>query len=207
MKRLMTWFGAVALALPATAGAVEVERVERSESDLQLFGIPVDSLNAGIGYNNWTGDAAPDIAPGFAWDLNVNLDVTQPVDLQVGYAGAVNSFTPEELDEFNLYTNEVTAAAQVQPVEISGFQPFVSGGIGLARASVAKNPQLNVEYQSDTMGSVPLAAGTDYKLSETIKIGARAHWDILFDNEIDTTQDTTDSDRWGFLINVGATQF
>ena len=208
MRRYLLVMAAAVIALPAVSGAVEIRQAERSSRDgSNLLGMPIDSLSVGAGYGNWTGDIADDVAPGVGWNVAVDLDATRPVDLELKYQGNVNSITPSDLDEFNIYNNQVAAAAQVQPVAIAGVEPFVSGGIGLARASLAKNPDLNTEFQSDTMGVVPLAAGAQYDISDTIMIGANVHWDILFDNEIMTLQDTTDSDRWGFMVNVGAMNF
>lgn len=195
------------LALPLSASALEVQETPRAEGSSNIFGVPIDSLSAGFGYGNWTGEAAPDIAPGYAWDVRLDLDVTRPVDLEVAYQGGINSITASGLSEFNIYNNQAQLAAQVQPVEIGSVLPYVSGGIGLARASVAKNPDLNVQFQSDTMGVIPLAAGADYDVTDKFKVGAQANWDVLFDNEILTTEDSTGSSRWGFTVNVGATNF
>lgn len=208
MRRYLLVVAAATLALPAVAGALEIEQAERTDRDsANLFGMPIDQLSVGAGYGNWTGEIAPDVAPGFGWNVALDLDATRPVDLELKYQGNVNSITPSDLDEFNIYNNQVAASAQVQPVSIAGVEPFVSGGIGLARASLAKNPDLNAQFQSDTMGVVPLAAGAQYDITDRIAVGANVHWDILFDNEIMTTENTTDSDRWGFMLNVGAMNF
>ncbi|WP_373049470.1 outer membrane beta-barrel protein [Vulgatibacter sp.] len=208
MRKYLLVVAAALVALPTAASAVKISKSERaSEGAPELLGIPVESLSAGIGYSNYTGEIAPDIAPGPGWDLRLDLDVTQPVELEVQYMGAVNSVIPDPLSEFNLYTNQFQTAAQVAPWTVGDVEPYVSGGIGLTRVSVAKNPDLNAQIQSDTMGSVPLAAGADYPITDALKIGARAQWDIYFDNELLVQENTTDSDRWGFMVNIGATEF
>jgi len=190
------------------AGAQAVTKSQRSEGRTEVFGAPIDTLSAAVGYSNWTGEAAPDIAPGTGFGVNLDLDASQPVDLLVGYEGAVNSITAPGLgNDFNIYSNQIAAGAQVQPFSIANIEPYVSGSIGLARASVAKNPTLNQQFQSDTMGVVPLAAGAQYDITNRIAVGAEARWDVLFDNEILTQQNTTDSDRWGIMLNIGATNF
>lgn len=206
MRRCTGMVAAALLAWPGLAAALETT-ARAEEGTVEVFGIPIDSLTAGIGYSNYTGEIAPDVAPGVGWNLRLDLDTTQPVELEIHYSGAVNSITAEELTEFNLYTNQIQAAAQLQPWRFGGLEPYVSGGIGLTRVSVAKNPDLNAAFQSDTMGSVPLAAGVEYPLSDRVVVGARAQWDIYFDNELIVTQDNTDSDRWGILVNVGASNF
>mgnify|MGYP001195558174 CR=1 FL=1 len=208
MRRYLLVVAAALVGLPGAAEALEVRAAERAkEGNAQIFGIPVDSLSAGLGYGNWTGEAAPDIAPGFGWNVALDLDATRPVDLEVRYQGNVNSIAASGLEEFNIYNNQIAASAQVQPVRVGEVEPFVSGGIGLARASLAKNPDLNTEFQSDTMGVIPLAAGAQYDLTDNLVLGAHAHLDVLFDNEILTQEETTDSDRWGIMINLGATNF
>jgi len=208
MRRYLLVMAAALVGLPSAASALEVRAAERApDGNAEVFGLPVDSLSAGVGYGNWTGEPASDIAPGAGWNVNLDLDATQPVDLVVNYQGNVNSLTPSDLDEFNIYNNQLAAAAQIQPVQIGDVEPYVSGGIGVARASLAKNPRLNQQFQSDTMGVIPLAAGAQYDISNSIMIGAQAHLDVLFDNEILTQENKTDADRWGFMINVGATRF
>lgn len=197
----------VLLAAPATVRALSVEKSEVREDNRKILGAPINSLSVGGGYANWTGEAADDITGGVTWDARLDLDVTQPIKLEIGYFGGVNSLTPSELDEFNLYTNQLQAAAQVRPVRIWQLEPYLSGGIGVTRVSVAKNPVLNVQYQSDTMGVVPLAAGVQWNFVPSWVLGARAQWDILFDNEILVQEDTTDSDRWSLTANIGLTRF
>lgn len=203
------WMMALGLLLvaPATGKALSVTKSEVRDDNRKILGAPINSLNVGAGYGNWTGEAADQITGGVAWSARLDLDVTQPVKLEVGYFGGINSLTPNNLDEFNIYMNQVEAAAQVRPVRIWEVEPYLSGGIGLARASLAKNPTLNVDFQSDTMGVVPLAAGAQWNFARNWALGARAQWDILFDNEILTQEATTSSDRWSLTANVGATHF
>lgn len=205
-RYLMVALGLLLLA-PATGKALSVEKSEVHNDSRKIFGAPINSLNVGGGYGNWTGEAANQITGGVSWTARLDIDVTQPVKLEVGYFGGINSLTPNQLDEFNIYNNQVEAAAQVRPVRIWEVEPYVSGGIGLARASLAKNPTLNAEFQSDTMGVVPLAAGAQWNFARNWAVGARAQWDILFDNEILVTEDTTNSDRWSLTANVGAMNF
>ena len=207
MRKYLLVMAAAAIGLPSAASALEVRAAERAPDDnAEVLGLPVDSLSAGVGYGNWTGEPASQIAPGAGWNVNLDLDASQPVDLVVNYQGNVNSITGD-LDEFNIYNNQAAVAAQLQPVTVGDVEPYLSGGIGLARASVAKNPNLNEQFQSDTMGVIPLAAGAQYDITKSIMIGAQAHLDVLFDNEMLTQEDTTDADRWGFMVNVGAARF
>src|SRR3954465_13980752 len=117
MRKYLLVVAAVLIGLPSAASALKVEQAERAETgNTRVFGMPVDSLSAGIGYGNWTGDAASDIAPGGGWNVNLDLDATRPVDLELNYQGNINSITAQGLGEFNIYNNQVAAAAQVQPV-------------------------------------------------------------------------------------------
>ena len=206
MRRIMWAALGALLALPMAAGA-QVDVSERAQGDTEVFGLPIDSLSAAVGYGNWTGEGAEDIAPGTGFGVNMDLDASRAVDVLVGYQGNVISITASGLNEFNLYNNQIAAGAQVQPFSVANVEPYVAGSIGLARASVAKNPDLNVDFQSDTMGVIPLAAGAQYDLTDNIVIGAQAQWDVLFDNEILTQEATTNADRWGIMLNVGAANF
>lgn len=206
-KYLLVAWAALLAAAPVTAKALSVEKSEVREDNRKIFGAPINSLNVGVGYGNWTGEAANQITGGVAWTARLDVDVTQPVKLEVGYFGGINSLTPSALDNFNIYTNQIQAAAQIRPVRIWEVEPYVSGGIGLTRASLAKNPTLNAVFQSDTMGVVPLAVGAQWDFTRNWAVGARAQWDILFDNEILVTENTTSSDRWSLTANVGLTHF
>jgi hypothetical protein len=199
----------LALALPAAGSArVRVEPHERSDTDKNLLGMPVEDVNVGVGYGNWTGDVANDLSAGVAWNVAADLDVTRPVDLELNYVGGVNSFAPTELNEFNLYTNGVQAAVQVEPWDINDrLTPYASGGLGLSRLSVARNPDLSPEFQSDTLGTVPIALGADYDIGRSFTLGARAQYDFTFDNELVTTQDKTSSDRSSFMVRLGSSGF
>lgn len=200
---------ALLLAIPTTGAAAK--RVwtpkPRSESEVNVFGLPLDQVSAGLGLGNYNGDFAKDVGVGPGWNVGADLDVSGPIDLEVGYVGGINSLNGQ-FQSFNAYTNGVQAQLQLEPWTWNNtFSPYVSGGLGLHRISVAKDVALNQVYQSDTSGAIPLAAGFDIKIAKSLVAGARAQYDVLFDNEVIVGQSNTDSDRTTFLVKIGSRGF
>lgn len=209
MRKYLLLAAAALVVAPATAPAAENAwgPTPRADSEVNVFGLPLDQVSVGFGYNNYTGDFAGDVGAGAGWNVGADLDVSRPVDLELNYIGGINSFNGE-IETFNAYTNGVQAAVQVEPWTWDDtFTPYASGGLGLNRISVAKDTDLNQEFQSDTAAAVPLAAGLDVSLGENWVAGARAQYDILLDNEVIVGEDTTDSDRTSFMLKVGSTNF
>lgn len=203
---LVLWAAAAVAALPGRAGAVEVTATERADGPARVFGIGIDSLSAGAGLGNFTGEPADELGAGGAWDVKMDLDVTRPVDVEIAYVGGVNSVETAGLEDYNLYTNGLQLGLKVAPIELDHrLKPYVSGGLGIERISVAKDSQISQAFQPDTVGSVPLAAGADLRIGELFTVGARAQWDLLWDEEFFVEDVEGNADRIGFFINVGAT--
>jgi hypothetical protein len=214
MKRLLTILAALSIPVAASA-APAVETAERApQSNPHVLGMPLDSLQLGGGWNNYTGDPAGSIAPGPAWAVRATLDASEPVDIEANYEGGINSLygIPGAADNpFNLYTNGLNVAAKLNPIvlenSIAPVRPFVLTGIGIDRLSVAKDPRLATQFQSDTVGDVPIAAGVDVDLGDQFRLSGRGQYDLMFDNEVIPTQNKTSSDRLSFTLNVGVTDF
>jgi hypothetical protein len=213
MKRLLIIVAA--LSIPVAASAMDVETAKRApQNNPKVFGVPLDSLQVGGGWSNYTGDPASQLAPGPAWSIRGTLDTSNPVDVELGYDGGINSIynVPDAPDDpFNLYTNGVQANAKINPIvidnEIAPVRPFALLGIGLDRLSVAKDPRLATEFRSDTVGTVPLAVGVDVDLGDQFRLSGRGQYDLMFDNEVIPTQQKTSSDRYSVTLNLGVMQF
>lgn len=213
MKRLVIILAALLVPLAANAQDVETTGEAASENP-RLLGIPMESIELGGGWLNYTGEPADQIAPGPAWALRATLDASRPVDVELGYAGGFGSLydipgAPD--DPFNIYSNGLQANAKINPFtfveDIVPMTPFVLAGIGIDRLSVAQDPRLATEFRSDTMGTVPLAAGVDVDVTDTVRLSGRGQYDLFIDNEIIPTEDSTSSDRLTFTLNLGVTQF
>ncbi len=208
MRRFVFVVAAAAALLPGAALAIEVDETDRATGDLEVFGLAVDSLQLGGGVGNYTGDAADDIGLGGAWDVRADLDMTRPLDLELAYVGGMNSIEQEGLTNYNIYTNGAQVALKLEPVEIDErFTPYVLGGFGLTRMSVAKDSRVSQDFQSDTAGAFPLAVGADVAISERFTLGARANWDVMFDNEVDVSAANGNVDRVGLTLSLGATNW
>lgn len=209
MRKYLLLAAAALLAVPASVPAAENAwgPTPRSESDKNVFGVPVDQVSVGLGLGNYTGDFAKDVGAGSSWNVGADLDISRPVDLEVNYVGGINSFNGD-IDAFNAYTNGIQADLQLEPWTWDNrFTPYVAGGLGLNRISVAKDVNLNQDFQSDTAGAIPLAGGLDVKIAKNWVAGARAQYDILFDNEVIVGENSTNSDRTSFMLKFGATNF
>ncbi len=209
MRKYLLLAAAALIAAPVTAQAAENAwgPTPRADTETNVFGVPLDQVGVGFGLGNYTGDFAGDVGAGSSWNVGADLDVSQPVDLEVNYIGGINSFVGD-LNDFNAYTNGVQAALQLEPWTWDNtFTPYVSGGVGLNRISVAKDTSLNRDFQSDTAGAIPLAAGLDIQITDNVVAGARAQYDLLFDNEVIVEENSTDSDRTSFMVKLGTSAF
>jgi opacity protein-like surface antigen len=209
MRKYLLLAAAAFIAAPAAVRAAENAwgPTPRADTTTNVFGLPLDEVSVGFGLGNYTADFANDVGAGSSWNLGADLDITRPLDLEVNYVGGINSLQGDQ-SEFNAYTNGIQAQLQLEPWTWDDtFTPYVSGGVGLNRISVAKNPQLNRDFQSDTAGAIPLAAGLDIQVTDDIIAGARAQYDILFDNEVIVGENSTDSDRTSFMLKLGTSAF
>ena len=209
MRKYLLLAAAAFAVAPAAARAAENAwgPTPRADTKTNVFGVPLDQVNVGLGLGNYTGDFASDVGAGSSWNVGADLDVSRPFDVEINYVGGINSFNGD-LENFNAYTNGIQAQLQVEPWTWDDtFTPYVSGGVGLNRISVAKDTNLNRDFQSDTAGAIPLAAGLDIHISDAVIAGARAQYDLLFDNEVIVGQNSTDSDRTSFMVKIGTSAF
>ncbi|WP_239470467.1 outer membrane beta-barrel protein [Archangium violaceum] len=199
-----SWMGGFALVALCTAGsafaAVDATRVgQELKYDENQTKVGVD-VRVGVG--GLTGDSGDRTAPGPLLGITAAAQPWRLIGLEGGIEGQRLPIDDVRVgDEQALYRYNVGVLAKAGPLVMDDkLRPYVGAGVGLSYINATDGA--DSLYDNDFIEEVPLAAGLDYRFSESIYAGARATYRVLFGEEFADTADP-DGDTSGNLVNFG----
>lgn len=133
------------------------------------------------GVGVYTGDLGRYADAGPAWGVNVNLQPTNVMGLEIGYEGSRNEVNDARLTASPAFMRHGgTVLLRLAPPFLERVRPYVAAGLGLSHVSV---PEAEVAglYQDDFMEEIPLAGGLELNAGP-VTAGLRATYRWLIDD-------------------------
>jgi hypothetical protein len=175
------------------------------------------SVLLGGGVEGYTGQLAPEINPGPAWGVSAAFKPTRMFGMELGYSGAVNNIPgagPDLLegDSANI-TRHGGSAVATFGIGAAAVQPYLLGGIGIDRYIVNDAGGADLNFQSNTVGNVPVGVGLRTNVGN-FTADLRGNYGILFEQEfapqvggtdLGDIGDRTPTGRYGAALRLGAT--
>ena len=175
-------------------------------------GITVGAVGGVEGYS---GSLAPRINAGPSWGVNVDLQPTRVLGLELGYSGATNKITDPAATGARIIRNGANANLKVSlaPTRV---EPYVFGGIGVSRADIrsgGKDASAGA-YRDDTFGMVPVGAGLNLRAGK-FTAGLRTSYNFLFNKDFTPATPAnslgvnrkTSGDSFNGVLSLGSTFF
>ncbi len=171
-------------------------------------GITVGALGGVEGY---TGALAPRVQPGGAWGVNLGLQPSHFVGVELGYTGAAN-----QIGDAGTFGGDSTIVRNGGHAHLKvslaprAIEPYVFSGVGISRLDVQGSPGFVTE---DTFGHVPVGGGLNFHIGD-FTAGARVSYNMLFDQDFvpdDLTYgspaNVNNANIWNTTLQLGATFF
>lgn len=190
----------------------EMERARDRDRERERHsgkGITVGALGGVEGY---TGALAPRIQPGGAWGVNVGLQPSHFVGVELGYTGAANQIGDTGMfgGDSTLVRNGGHAHLKVS-LAPRAIEPYVFSGVGVSRVDFQGGaPGI---YSDDYFGHVPLGGGLNFHIGD-FTAGARVSYNMLFDQDFipgeltyGTPLNANNANIWNTTLHLGATFF
>lgn len=138
------------------------------------------SVLAGAGVEGYSGSLAPQVRPGPAWGVNVDLRPSKVFGIELGYSGATNElgYGGGIARGADVIRNGGRALATLG-LTAAPVQPYLAAGVGVDRYNVRGG---TAAFRDDTAGSIPLGVGLRTHI-RNFTADARFGTSLLFDNQ------------------------
>lgn len=164
------------------------------------------------GVEGYTGGLSDALRAGPSWGVTADLQPKAPVGLELRYEGASNQlygsgnvFTGPRAARVVNNGGEALAKLSLARNNNAVFEPFLAGGIGIARYSLSNSVN---GFSSDNVGEVPVSAGIALHPGKNnagkFTVGLRGDYNFMFDNQFAPNAGTVD---YGLFSKAGGDNY
>ncbi|ATB28017.1 outer membrane beta-barrel protein [Melittangium boletus] len=203
-----SWMGGLALVTLCTASAA-VAAVDASrmagrlnyEEDRTKVGVDVR-----LGVGGLMGDAGDRTKAGPLVGVAAGAQPWRNLGIEAGVEGQRMAIDDGRIGTGEaMYRYNLGLLAKAGPlIAQEKLRPYVGAGAGVSYLNATSGAESL--YRNDFVTEVPIAAGLDYRFSDTVFAGARASYRVLFGEEFANAANAlTTGDSNGNLLNITAT--
>jgi opacity protein-like surface antigen len=203
--KVRSWMSGIAVVAFCAAGsafaAIDASRVGEElnfNPDQTKVGVDVR-----LGVGGLTGDLGERTVPGPLLGITAGAQPWRNIGIEAGIEGQRLPIDDVRVgDNQALYRYNAGLLAKAGPLVLDDkLRPYVGTGVGVSYLNATDGA--DALYDNDIMAEVPLAAGLDYRFSDSIFAGARASYRVLFGDEFADEAITTEDNPDGNLLNFG----
>jgi hypothetical protein len=203
--KVRSWMSGIAVVAFCAAGSafadIDATRVgEAFNFDEEKTAI---SLDVRVGAGGLTGDLGERTVPGPMLGITAGAQPWRNFGIEAGFEGQRLPIDDVRVgDEQAIYRYNVGVLAKAGPLVLDDkLRPYVGTGVGVSYLNATDGA--DDLYENDVLAELPLAAGVDYRFSQTIFAGARASYRVLFADEFADDAITDEDNPDGNLLNFG----
>ena len=201
-----SWMGGIAVVAFCAAGSA-FAAVDAADVGEKLNFNPDQAkigLDVRLGAGGFTGEAGEATKPGPLLGITAGAQVWRNLGIEAGFEGQRLGIDDGRIaDGEGLFRWNAGVLAKAGPLVANDkLRPYVGAGAGLSYINVSDGA--DALYRNDIITEVPLAAGLDYRFSDSVFAGARASYRVLFGTEF-ADPATGTGETGGNLLNFAAT--
>jgi opacity protein-like surface antigen len=161
-------------------------------------------LDVRVGAGGFTGSAGDETTPGPLLGITAGAQIWRNLGVEAGFEGQRLGIDDARIaDGEGLWRYNAGVLAKAGPLVMNEkLRPYVGAGAGLSYINASEGAE--TLFNNDVIAEVPLAAGLDYRFSDSVFAGARASYRVLFGTEFADSATGT-GETGGNLLNFAAT--